>query len=140
MVFMPALNLLVYNVLLGYISTEINRIINVSTAQTSLWQHIPIIGQMFAPLEPETHYGVEFGERMWNFNLYINIFLLLPAFFQIYHISLLVALVLMWNCYLHQCLGCFPPEDGVALVVERPMLELLRSSCLFRIPDDHAAL
>ncbi|XP_032574324.1 uncharacterized protein LOC6616564 [Drosophila sechellia] len=107
MVFMPALNLLVYNVLVGYISTEINRIINVSTAQTSLWQHIPIIGQMFAPLEPETHYGVEFGERMWNFNLYINIFLLLPAFFQIYHISLLVALVLMWNCYLHQCLAAF---------------------------------
>jgi len=28
MIFMPALNLLVYNVLVGYISMEINRIIN----------------------------------------------------------------------------------------------------------------
>nr|NP_001262212.1 uncharacterized protein Dmel_CG11404, isoform B [Drosophila melanogaster]AGB94905.1 uncharacterized protein Dmel_CG11404, isoform B [Drosophila melanogaster] len=104
MIFMPALNLLVYNVLVGYISMEINRIIN---AQTSLWQNIPIIGQMFAPLQPETNYGVEFGESMWDFNLYVNILLLLPAFFQIYHISLLVAIVLMWNCYLHQCLAAF---------------------------------
>ncbi|XP_033159444.1 uncharacterized protein LOC117140557 isoform X2 [Drosophila mauritiana] len=71
MVFMPALNLLVYNVLVGYISTEINRIINGISPHNS------------------------------------GTTLMYPIHNQIYHISLLVALVLMWNCYLHQCLAAF---------------------------------
>ncbi|XP_043649378.1 uncharacterized protein LOC122617544 isoform X1 [Drosophila teissieri] len=105
MLCMPALNLLFYNGLLGYIIREISQIINVSTARKSVWYHIPIIGRIFAPVTPQAPNAEEFGENLWDINIYVNILLLLPALFQIHHFTLLVAFILMWNFYVYQCLG-----------------------------------
>ncbi|XP_039488094.1 uncharacterized protein LOC120449595 [Drosophila santomea] len=102
---MPALNLLFYNGLLGYIIREISQIINVYTARKSVWDHIPIIGRIFAPITPQAPNAEEFGENLWDVNIYVNILLLLPALFQIHHFAVLVAVILMWNFYVYQSLS-----------------------------------
>ncbi|EDV52767.2 LOW QUALITY PROTEIN: uncharacterized protein LOC6544199 [Drosophila erecta] len=105
MICMPALNLLFYNGLLGYLVREITQIINDSSARTSVWQHIPIIGRIFAPVQLQALNAEEFGENLWDLNPYVNILLLLPALFQSHHFTMVMAPILMLNFYVYQCLG-----------------------------------
>ncbi|XP_043649379.1 uncharacterized protein LOC122617544 isoform X2 [Drosophila teissieri] len=134
MLCMPALNLLFYNGLLGYIIREISQIINVSTARKSVWYHIPIIGRIFAPVTPQAPNAEEFGENLWDINIYVNILLLLPALFQCLGA---LHLKLMWHLWWSDlCWSYYAPLVFFGLLMNMLHLSLIIGTMKFQIRMD----
>ncbi|XP_030385965.1 uncharacterized protein LOC115632847 [Scaptodrosophila lebanonensis] len=110
MLFMPAINLFLYNAFLVYLTKDIKRIIEVPTEFVSLWHQIPFIGRFVAPKQPKIeppHEYNEFTTPILCLNVVINTSLLLPAFVQHRHFSILVAIVLLWNFFIFERMFTF---------------------------------
>ncbi|KAH8380594.1 hypothetical protein KR009_011608, partial [Drosophila setifemur] len=111
MLYFPALNLFFYNSLLVYIARQIKRIIKAPSTNVSVWQLIPIFGKFLSPQPIGGQQGLsdihEFNEILWNVNIYLNLLLLFPAICQHRHLSLLVAVIIMWNFYVFERVVAF---------------------------------